>query len=263
MLVTRSPRQASALADALRARGADVVLIAAIDIAPPASFAELDAVVGDLLAGQPGPAGWLVFTSGNGVDAFFSRWELQAPGRGKPAGLRVAAVGAATARALGERGWAVDVVPARAVAEALAEALEPFAREAGAPGRFRLIRAERGREVLPECLRAAGADVQEVTAYRTVIPEGSVAALAELWGAGGAGVDAVTFTSSSSVWNLLELCRAAGVGFPRGVVKASIGPVTTATLAEAGLAAEVQAEAASVESLANAVSLKLHLKESA
>lgn len=262
VLVTRSPHQASALAEALRARGAEPVLIPAVEMAPPASYEALDATVDDVIsADETRCPDWLVFTSVNGVEAFFARLAQREGAAARPAGLRLAAVGSATARALEAAGWPVEVVPERAVSEALAEALLPYARRTdGSPARFRVVRAEQGREVLVDALRQAGADVAVVPAYRTVAPAESVAALRVLFGEGSQGVEAVTFTSSSSVRNLLDLCSAAGVELPREVVRASIGPVTSATLREAGYAPDVEAEMATVESLADVLMVKLGLR---
>ena len=265
ILVTRSPHQASALAEALRACGAEPVLIPAVEIVPPESYAALDASVSDVLGAHFGNrADWLVFTSVNGVEAFFARLRQAAGGAvpAVPAGVRVAAIGSVTAAALEAAGWRADVVPTRAVAEGLAEALVPHARrEDGIAARFRVIRAEQGRDVLFEALRAAGAEVELVPAYRTVVPEGSVEAVRRLFGVGGEGVDAVTFTSSSSVRNLLELCAAAGVELPREVVRASIGPVTSATLREVGYPPDVESTVPKVESLTETLMIKLDMKK--
>ena len=118
ILVTRSPHQASELADALRALGAEPVLIPTIETVEPTSYAPLD----EALARLDG-FDWLIFTSANAVEAFARRLD----GRALPVGLKIAAIGAATARALEAAGFGVDLVPALAVAESLTEALLPFA----------------------------------------------------------------------------------------------------------------------------------------
>jgi uroporphyrinogen-III synthase len=246
VLVTRAAHQASALADALAALGAEPVVVPAIEILELASYAVLDEAMKDLSAFD-----WVVFTSANAVEAFWRRLSETGSALGA---LRFAVIGAATERELVKHGAAAEVLAPQAVAESLAEVLLPFARRSGGDaGRFLLVRAEQARDALPEALRAAGAEVTIAPAYRTVRPEASIAAVRELFGTRENWPDAVTFTSSSSVTNLLELVECAGVRLPEAVLRASIGPITSRTLAEAGFLAHVEAAEASVESLAKVV----------
>ncbi len=191
VLVTRSPNQASELADGLRAAGMEPVLIPTIELAPPVSYAELDAAIGDIDAFH-----WLLFTSANAVEAFGERLRfLQKP----ISRCSIAAIGPATARALASIGMTADLVPPQAVAESFAAALLSHAHQSdGRPTRFLLVRAEQARDHLPETLRAAGAEVTLAAAYRTIIPEASVAALRELFRDPASYPDAITFTSSST-----------------------------------------------------------------
>lgn len=237
VLVLRGRGQISALAEALRARGMEPVLLPAIETVPPASFAALDEALGGLERFD-----WLLFTSANAVEVFRARL---------PAGVRlprVAVIGPATAKAL--EGLAIDapLMPPQAVAESLAEALLPFARG----GRFLLVRAAMAREHLPETLRAAGAEVVVAAAYRTVVPAESVALLRGMVER-GEWPEAVAFTSASTVRNLLALCEAAGVRLPEGVARVSIGPVTSAALREVGWVPSAEASEACVEAVAEAV----------
>ncbi|MDE1156227.1 MAG: uroporphyrinogen-III synthase [Acidobacteriaceae bacterium] len=253
VLVTRAPHQASVLAEELHALGAEPILIAAIALAEPLSWQPLDQAISSLHTFD-----WLLFTSANAVDAFAQRVkryealqgaQIQAP--------RIGAIGAATARALHQLGWTAELVPAKAVAESFAESLEPFA----APGvSFLLVRAEQGREHLPERLRAAGAAVTIVPAYRNVLPEDSVPAVQALFSS--APPRAITFTSSSSVLNLVRLLETAKVSVPDNVILASIGPVTTATLRESGMEPQVEAPEASTRSLASTLMKYLKQEES-
>lgn len=275
VLVTRAPNGGSLLAERLSAEGCDPVLIPAIEIVPPSSFATLDAALATL-----DTFAWLLFTSANAVEVFASRW------KGTPV-PRLAAIGAATARALEQIGLRADLVPLQAVAESLADALLPYARQAGgAPTRFLLIRAEEARELLPETLRAAGAEVTVAPAYRTVIPESSVNMIRHLFspsiistGARSAQwrdpqlplstaaelpepqgssevrhtpIQAITFTSASTARNLLALCVAAGVTLPETALRISIGPITTRMLIDLGLPPHAEAREATVAALAEA-----------
>ena len=152
-------------------------------------------------------------------------WEVM------PQARRVAVIGPATARAVRESGLAaeVDLMAERYVAEGLAEALAPHARGAS----MLLVRAAEARDVLPEALVAAGAEVTIAAAYRTVVPAGSGELLRELFLE--SPPDAITFTSASTVRNMEGLMAEAGVGMPEGVVLASIGPITSGALREMGM----------------------------
>jgi uroporphyrinogen-III synthase len=249
VLVTRSPHQASALADQLRAVGAEPILIPTIELADPSTFAPVDAALAQLDHFH-----WLLFTSANAVGAFTER--LQAA-HGKavsdsrvPASCRIAAIGAATARALEAVGFHVDLVPPQAVAESLAEALLPYAHQPdGSPTRFLLLRAKVARDVLPEALRSAGADVTIAPVYRNVVPIDSIAALSELFSTRDNWPAAMTFTSSSTAANLLALLEASGLGFPQEILRISIGPVTSQTLRDLGLPPHAEAAEPSIPSL--------------
>lgn len=248
VLVTRSPHQSSELATQLRELGLEAVLVPAIEIVAPDSYAELDRALK-----QWASFDWVIFTSANAVESL--RGRLEALGLRTDSGQgRVAAIGPATARALESAGFSVNLVPAQAVAESLLEALLPHVRNpAGAPARFLLVRAEDARDVVPETLRSAGAQVTIAPAYRTVVPQGSIDAVRALFGGTAAGVAAITFTSSSTARNLLALCEAAGVRLPRSVLRVSIGPITSETLRSLGYPPHAEAVTATVAALAQAV----------
>jgi uroporphyrinogen-III synthase len=261
VLITRSPYQASELADALRARGLEPVLVPAIEFATPASFAALDAALVRLFSrsGQLDSFHWLLFTSANAVDAFHQRLQSVAAPQNNakdlfPASCRIAAIGPATARALQTLGLTPTLVPPQAVAESLAASLLPCARQPdGSPTRFLLVRAEQARDHLPETLRAAGAEVTIAPAYRTVVPAGSIDALRALFASPPAYPDAITFTSSSTARNLLALLEAAGLTLPPVVLRVSIGPITSQSLRDLGLPPHAEAAEATIPSLAAAV----------
>jgi uroporphyrinogen III methyltransferase/synthase len=197
----------------LRELGATVVEAPAIRVEPVA--AELPPLDGfDLVC----------VTSPNGAHELWARLEAAGRDARALAGARLAAIGPGTARALLEHGLRADVVPARAVAEGLVEAL------AGVPvRRALLVRGREGRDVLPDALRARGAEVEVLVLYETVaepIPEATRALAA----------DFVTFTSASTVRYFLD---GAG-GTPSGRI-VSIGPATSQALREAGLEPDVEA----------------------
>lgn len=246
VLVTRSPHQASELGVRLAALGCEPVFIPTVELVEPVSFAALDAALAELERFH-----WLLFTSANAVSAFHRRFELaRHAGR---VGARIAAIGSSTARALESTGLKAELVPPRAVAESFAEVLLPYARqEDGSLTRFLLVRAEEAREYLPETLRAAGAEVVVAAAYRTVVPKASIPAVRALFQA-ESGLDAMTFTSSSSVRNMLALCEAAGVSLPDGPLRVSIGPITSQALRDAGYPPHAESVEATVAALAEAV----------
>lgn len=240
VLITRAPRQGSELADRLRALGAEPVLIPAIETVPPSSYAALDAALARLPTYD-----WLIFTSANAAEVSATR----IPPHSLPK-VQIAAIGPATARALGNHGFTPTLVPPQAVAESLAGALLPHAH----PGtRFLLIRAEEARETLPETLRAAGAEVTVAAAYRTVIPPGSATLLRTLFASPENHPDAITFTSSSTARNLFALLEASAVTLPERSLRISIGPITSQTLRDLGHPAHAESPEATVSALAETV----------
>jgi uroporphyrinogen-III synthase len=252
VLVTRSKQQSSELAAKLRELDLDPVLVPAIEFAAPSSFEALDAALACVGGFQ-----WVIFTSANAAEAMQSR--LRANGSDASAAFaagnspRIAAIGPATARALEVIRLRVDLVPPQAVAESLLDSLLTYARQVdGSPARFLLIRAEDARDLLPDALRAAGAEVVIAPAYRTVVPAGSIEIIRSLFG-DPEGLAAITFTSSSTVRNLLALCEAAGVKLPSSVLRVSIGPITSETMRSLGHPPHAEALDASVASLAQAV----------
>ncbi len=241
ILVTRAPHQATELSQSLRALGAVPVEVPVLAIAPPEDFTALDLALGSLAAFD-----WIVFTSANAVRALVAR----AAELGRPtaaATLSVAAIGRATASAAREAGFSVALVPEHAVGESLAAALA--LRVAGR--RVLLVRAVVARDLVPDALRAAGADLVIAEAYRNVVPESSIPLLVR---AVGQGIDAATFTSSSSVTHLAALAAAASIPFPLpGVPAVSIGPITSATLGEHHWPPAVEASRAEIPALIAAV----------
>ena len=204
----------------------------------------MDAAIGQLDKYQ-----WLIFTSTNGVEHFFAR--LYAAGKDVRAlgYAKVAAIGQTTAKKLREYGIVADIVPQEFRAEGILEALKgklpPHAK-------ILLPRAAAAREILPEKLREQGAEVDVVPVYQTVTAETSPEEIAELTQELEDGdIDYVTFTSSSTVHNLIKLL---GSTVPlANVKKACIGPVTAETLKKYGLTPDIEAETYTIEGLVEAI----------
>ncbi len=240
IVVTRATQQAPILSEKLRELGADAIerpatQIARLDLAPLRT--SIDNI---------GDYNWLIFTSQNAVAIF---WE-QLLGRGKDsralAGLRIAAVGPATAGALLEHGITVDVIPERFVAEGLLDSMND--RDDVAGSKVLYVTAEGARDILPTGLREIGAELAIIEAYRT-IPDGAGAEkLARAIEAGK--VDLATFTSASAVRGYVE---AVGEDLALRIPAASIGPQTSDALREAGIEVEAEAEESTIDGLVSAV----------
>jgi len=249
VLVTRAAHQAGKLSEGLRAAGINPVEVSVLEIAPPASFESLDNALRNLSR-----FGWVIFTSANTVRALASRLPEIGIHAIASRDIKVAAVGASTAAAAREAGWTVSVVPESYVAEDLIAAMG--GRISG--GRVLLARASVARDVIPEALRAAGATVDVVDAYRNILPE---EAPERLRNALAGGLDAATFTSSSSVTHLAQAAKAAGVVFPlAGVAAVSIGPITSQTLRGSGWEPAIEADPHDVPGLVAATVRLLKLK---
>jgi len=244
VLVTRTRQQASALSRRLRPLGAEPVELPTIEIAPPADWAPLDAAIQGLHA--PG-FDWIVFTSVNGVSAFFERLDRAGLDARALAGTRLAAIGPATAASLTEHSVRADCVPGEYVAEAVAAALGDVTGK-----RVLLPRADIARQALTDLLRSGGATVVEVDAYRTVQPAVNKDELSSLL----TSITLATFTSSSTVRNLASMARTAGLRLPEAIshtTVACIGPITAATARQEGLPVHIVAKEYTIDGLIRAI----------
>lgn len=243
IVVTRARDQATPLAQALAALGAEVVLAPTIRIVPLADLAPLRTALSPPLAYD-----WIVFTSRNTVQivcAALPEWGLTAADLG---GARVAAIGPGTADALVGAGIAPALVPERFVAEAVVAALAARGELRGQ--RVLLPQARAAREALPGGLRARGALVDVIPVYETVREPGDGRALAAALVAGQ--IDVVTFTSASTVRGFAELVGPAAVRSGQ-FAAAVIGPVTATTAREFGIRVAVEAEAYTIPGLVDAL----------
>src|SRR6266700_3460495 len=240
IVVTRTRKQASALSNKLRALGAQVVELPTIRIEPPSDLRAFAELVQDAHVYN-----WIIFTSANGVDAFFEIFFKLYDDAREIGGARIAAIGPATPQRVKEFHLNVDLQPEEFVAEAL---LKQFQKEGSIENlRFLLVRAEKTRDVLPRGLSALGAIVDQAFAYRTV-PEtrdttGARRQLAK------EGADLITFTSSSTVENFLAL----GLPWPKGMQVASIGPITSKTARDHGLKIAVEAHQHDIDGLVQVI----------
>jgi uroporphyrinogen III methyltransferase/synthase len=240
IVVTRTRKQAGALTNQLRDLGADVLELPTIRIEPPTDLRAFAELVQDAHSYD-----WIVFTSPNGVNAFFELFYKLYDDAREIGAARIAAIGPATAQRLKEFHLKVDLQPEEFVAESLVRA---FRKEGGLENlRVLIARAEKARDLLPKELSALGAIVDEGFAYRTV-PEtrddsGVRRRLLE------EGADLITFTSSSTVENFLAL----GLPWPAKMQVASIGPVTSKTARERGLEVAVEARRHDIPGLVDAI----------
>ncbi|WP_303815196.1 uroporphyrinogen-III C-methyltransferase [Selenomonas ruminantium] len=242
ILVTRARSQASKLTAKLENLGAEVIEAPAISMADPAdNYAALDKAI-DHVADYH----WLIFTSANGVGRFFARLFKAGKDARALGYAKIAAIGSATAEKLKQYGLVADVIPqeyrAEGVVEALKGKLPPHAK-------ILIPRAEEAREVLPDTLREMGAEVEVAPAYRTVCGqvdgEALVAELKE------GRIDMVTFTSSSTVKNLVNIIGSADV--LKEVKTACIGPVTADTAKSLGIEPDIIAKEYTIDGLVEAI----------
>ncbi len=252
VLVSRAKKQAGALSSALRELGCDVIEIPFIEIRKPTSYRPLDAALRNLATYD-----WLILTSLNGVDAMFDRLaakKIDAPELAS-LGMKIAAIGPATRAAIEKHGLRVAVTPKEYVAESVVAALHRRVKGK----RVLLVRAKVARDVIPRELRKAGAQVDVVEAYETIVPNSSEKRLRTAL-AGKRRPHAITFTSSSTVKNFVGLLGLRGARAAlkktvahRGVCSASIGPVTSATLREFDLPVDIEASEYTIPGLTAAI----------
>jgi len=247
ILVGRARPQAGALSAELRQLGATVIEIPFIEIRRPRSFQSLDAALNSL-----GIYDWLILTSVNGVEAMWERMEKRHLTNSALDHLHIAAIGPATRKAIEQRGGKVDVVPKEYVAESVVRSLKKKTKGK----RVLLVRSKVARDVIPEELRKGGAYVDVVEAYETVVPQSSRRRLQAALKQARRRPHVVTFTSSSTVRNFVELL---GMGKREsrsalaGIRMASIGPVTSATLRELGLPVDIAAGEFTIPGLVAAI----------
>jgi uroporphyrinogen III methyltransferase/synthase len=244
ILITRPRYQAEEFQAKLTAFGAEVLPFPTIEIREPDSWGSLDQAIRNIDRYQ-----WLIFTSVNGVQNFFSRCRQMQRDLRDLKGIRIATIGPATERAVSDLGLRVEILPDEYKAEGLVESLKGKALKGT---RILIPRAKVARDVLPEELRKQGAQVDIVEAYQTVIPDSGRERLLGL--IGERTMDLIVFTSSSTVSNLAEMVKPDSLSsFLRKTAVAAIGPITAKTAVELGLQVEVQPHRYSIPSLVEAI----------
>jgi len=244
IVVTRAPEQARDLARTLEQLGAEVFLLPMISFAPPEDWKALDEQLRQIDSFDA-----ILFLSRNAVRYLFDRCAQLGIQCGKPrfANRFIGAVGPATARALEQGGIRVNYVAGKGTAEALASELGP----ALAGRRVLVPRSDRGDALVLQALRATGAEVTEVTAYRTTTAAADPDVLARIE---GGGVDAIVFASPSTVHSFSSAIGRSGLGaLAARVPFVAIGPTTAAAIRRSGAQVKIEAEESSVSGIARAL----------
>ncbi len=245
VLITRSREQSKKMAERILAQGGKPILFPTIQIKDPADFFALDMAISEI-----GKYDWVVFTSVNGVEAFFRRFFSREHDIRELVGPKFGAIGPVTAEAIRKHGIKVELLGEQFVAEGVLEALN----KEGVKGKSFLIpRAEKARNILPEGIVKRGGSVDLVTVYRTDLPDiADVDSIRQALANGK--VDVITFTSSSTVSHFAELIGKSYLAdLIRGKTLASIGPVTSQTIRDIGLEPTIEANEYTIDGLLKAI----------
>jgi uroporphyrinogen III methyltransferase/synthase len=245
VLITRSKSQSAGMAHRISRLAGEPVQFPAIQITDPDDYGPLDDSIGEISHYD-----WIIFTSVNGVERFFSRFFQLREDIRTMAGPGIGAIGPVTASKLRALNLKVDILAKEFKAEGL---LAEFQRDEVYGKRFLIPRAQEAREILPEGLEAMGAHVNVVPVYKTVSPEDndieSVRGMLQK-----AQIDAITFTSSSTVTHFVEMLGLdSNPELLGATVLASIGPITSKTLERWGLGAHVEAKEYTMDGLVQAL----------
>ncbi|MEA3416946.1 MAG: uroporphyrinogen-III C-methyltransferase [Thermodesulfobacteriota bacterium] len=244
ILVTRAREQASELVKILSDLGAECLECPTIKVVPPDDWKPLDTAIENLSSYD-----WLIFTSVNGVNFFFERLFEQNRDVRALSNLRTASIGPATAKRMFNFGLKSDIIPKSYMAESVIEA---FAQEDIKGKRILLPRAKEARPILPVELAKMGAEVNEVTAYRTKEVRDNVNVL--LSRLEESTIDLITFTSSSTVKNFHALIPPEKFNdMMKGVTVAAIGPITADTAKTLGFDVHIVAESFTIPGLYDAI----------
>jgi uroporphyrinogen-III synthase len=246
VLVTRASGQAFGLSEPLRGLGATVIEIPTIEIRSTGNSGALEHALLKIDHYDT-----LILTSVNGVEALFGRYNRMGLPIVDMQHLRVVAIGPATAMAIQSEGLSVSIVPEKYVAESVVEALRGKISQWS---RVLLVRAKVARDILPNELEKMGAKVDVIEAYETVVPEGAKEKLEKLFNDPASKPHVITFTSSSTATNFLALLSENARIFLQGVQLASIGPVTSEALQQAGFPPTIEAREYTMNGLVAAIS---------
>ena len=244
IIVTRSRDQASIFAEMLIDRGATTIEFPTIDVVPPSSWEELDRAIHAVESYD-----WIIFTSANAVKFFMERLR----GLGKDLrllkGVSICTVGPKTAESLEQHGLRADMIPSEFKAEGVLAALGGVNVKGK---KFLIPRAKVAREIIPDKLREQGADVTVAVAYENVRPEADTDRIKKMFLE--KKITAVTFTSSSTVHNFIEILgQKEYKTLLAGVTVACIGPVTAKTAEEFGMKTDVMPKEYTIPSFVEAI----------
>ena len=240
ILVTRTLEQAGSFLKVLSDRGATPVSFPTIKITPPDSFKDLDRAIKRLESYD-----WIIFTSVNGVKHFFSRLKKLGLDVRELKGVMICAIGPMTARAVLEENITVDLTPKEFIAEAVISALS---KEGIKGKKFLLPRATEAREVIPKEIKKHGGKIKVAYAYKTVAPRKRAREIKEEFLAGR--IDVVTFTSSSTVTNFVNIIGKRNLTeMLKGVKIACIGPVTADTAKGFGIEVDIMPKTYTIDGL--------------
>ncbi|HKD13139.1 MAG TPA: uroporphyrinogen-III synthase [Candidatus Angelobacter sp.] len=245
ILVTRASHQAYALSEPLRQLGAAVIEVPTIEIRSTGNRGPLEHALLKIDHYDT-----LILTSVNGVEIFFDRYNRMGLPIVDMQHLRVVAIGPATAAAIQSEGLSVSIVPEKYVAESVIEALRGKINQ---HSRVLIVRAKVARDLLPNELQKMGARVDVIEAYETRVPEGAKENLEKIFIDPASRPHVITFTSSSTATNFLNLLGDNVRVFLEGVKPASIGPVTSETLRQAGFAPAIEAQEYTMQGLIEAI----------
>lgn len=244
ILITRARDQSSVFAVRLKKLGAEVTEFPTIEILPPRSWKKLDEAMNRLRSYD-----WIVFTSANGVHFFWQRLKEKRKNLSLLSSLNVAAIGPATAKRLQEKGIRVSYKPKEFIAEGI---LRGFKKKELKGKRILLARAKKARDILPNGLREMGAEVDVVEVYRTAKPRGGSKRLKQLLTNGN--LDVITFTSSSTVNHFVDLLKEEDLNrILKGIIIASIGPITSQTAKKWGMRVQIQPKQYTIPGLTQAI----------
>ncbi len=243
IVVSRARAQASAFSERLEALGAETIEFPAIKIEPPEDYGPLDRALGSINQYH-----WVIFTSENGVKYFFSRLREKDLDIRSMKKARICAIGPKTKEALSDKGLKVDFIPPQYRAEAVVDQIKT---EIKAGEKVLLPRADLARPILAQALEELGALVDNISCYSTVRGDADAKLLKELLTE--KEVDMITFTSSSTVNNLVAMLGREAKDLLNGVDLAAIGPITAATAQEKDLTIAVEAEEYTIEGLVEAI----------
>ena len=244
IIVTRSREQASDFSVLLEKYGAEPIEFPTIETVPPKDWKEVDRTIKNLSKYD-----WAIFTSVNGVKYLIERLKKQGKDIREFKGIKICAIGPATAKAIEDLGIRVDLLPKEYRAEAIIAGLGKNKIKGKS---FLLPRALKAREVLPEEIKRLGGKIDVVAAYRTIKPKEKTDGMRKMLQQ--KEIDVITFTSSSTVENFVSMFqKGEAPGLLEGITVACIGPITKDTASVLGIKTDIMPEKYTIPALTDAI----------